>query len=247
MIPGLGTLLNTATVLVGGGLGLVAGDRIPERVRHTVVQALGLFTVVLGIKTALLPAIAGSVAPDLAIVLLALLGGTVLGAALDIDGALLRFGEVVQRRLTGSGPEADGGRSLALAFVSTSLLFCVGPLTILGAYNDGARGDLLLLGIKSALDGFAALAFTVSLGRGVLLSAASVAVVQGTLTAVAVLTRGALDTYLVAQALGVGGLLLVGIGMGLLDLPRPRVANMLPALLIAPLLAILVRRLGAPL
>ncbi|GAC1336899.1 MAG: DUF554 domain-containing protein [Candidatus Dormibacteria bacterium] len=246
MIPGLGTVLNTATILAGGGLGIAAGDRIPERVRHTVVQALGLFTVALGVRTALLPAVGHGPAPDLAIVLLSLLLGGVIGSVLDIDGRLSRFGDAVQRRLTRGAPTEAGG-TLAVAFVTTSLLFCVGPLTILGSFDDGARGDLLLLGIKSTLDGFAALAFTVSLGRGVLLSAVTVVVVQGSLTALAFVTRGALDTYLVTQALGAGGVILLGIGVVLLELRRLRMPDLLPALAVAPLLAALVRRFGLPL
>jgi len=247
MIPGLGTALNVATVLVGGGLGLAAGERIPARVSHTVVQVLGLFSIVLGVRTALLAAVSHGPAPDLAIVLLALLVGTVIGSWLDIDGVLARFGDAVERRLSGEAAPAETQGRLAVAFVTTSLLFCVGPLTILGSFNDGARGDLLLLGIKSTLDGFAALAFAMSLGRGVLLSALTVAVVQGALTALAVATRGALDTYLVTQALGAGGVLLVGIGVGLLELRRLRVAGMLPALVIAPLLAACIRYFGLPL
>ena len=103
---------------------------------------------------------------------------------------------------------------MARALVTTSLLFCVGPLTILGSFEDGARGDILLLGIKSALDGVAALAFGASLGAGVLLSAVTVLVVQGSLTAAAYLSRGVLDPVLTTAALGAGGLMLVAIGLG---------------------------------
>ena len=117
------------------------------------------------------------------------MAGTAIGSALDLDGPLQRFGGAVEARLGGAA--ADG--RMARALVTTSLLFCVGPLTILGSFEDGARGDILLLGIKSALDGVAALAFGASLGAGVLLSAVTVLVVQGSLTAAAYLTRGALD------------------------------------------------------
>ncbi len=135
---------------------------------------------------------------------------------------------------------------MAEALVTTSLLFCVGPLTILGAFEDGARGDILLLAIKSALDGVAALAFGASLGAGVLLSAVTVLVVQGSLTAAAYATRGALDPVLTTAALGTGGVLLLAIGIGLLDIRRSRVPDMLPALVVAPLLELAVRAWNIP-
>ena len=242
MIPGLGTLLNTATVLVGGTVGITAGRRIPARVSEGLVAILGLFTVVYGLHTALSPSFSGAAAPDLAVVLVALLAGTAVGAVVDLDGALHRLGAAVEARV---GRGRGDGR-MARALVTTSLLFCVGPLTILGSFEDGARGDILLLGIKSALDGVAALAFGASLGAGVLLSAGTVLVVQGSLTAAAYLTRGALDPVLTTAALGAGGVLLVAIGIGLLDLRRLRVADMLPALLLAPLVELAVRTWNIP-
>lgn len=242
MIPGLGTLLNTATILGGGGLGIAAGSRLPDRLREGLVATLGLFIVVYGVRTALAPAFPGSAAPDLTVVLLALLVGTAVGSLLDIDGLLRRFGDSVEARVGGGG----GDGRLSRALVTSSLLFCVGPLTILGSFDDGARGDILLLGIKSALDGVAALAFGASLGAGVLLSAVTVLVVQGSLTAAAYLTRGAVDPALVTAALGCGGVLLLAIGLGLLEVRRLRVADMLPVLIVAPLFEFAVRSWHIP-
>jgi uncharacterized protein len=243
VIVGAGTMLNVGTVLVGGTLGTLTGDRIPQRMRELAVQVLGLFVAVYGIKVATTRGFARAAPPDLAIVLIALLAGAALGSLLDVDGALLRLGAWAERRVTrGRDPEHGGGR-MARAFVATSLLFCVGPLTILGSFDDGARGDILLLGIKSTLDGIAALAFAVTLGPGVLLSIGTLVVVQGGLTAAAWAGRGAFDAYLVTQALGAGGFMLVAIGLGLLEIRRIRVADMLPALALAPLLAALSRHL----
>ena len=240
MIPGAGTLLNTATVLAGGTVGTLAGERIPARVRELVVQVLGVFTVVYGVKVATTPSLDNR-APDLAVVLIGMLAGSVVGALLDVDGRLLALGRRAERMLTrGRSAQGESGR-MAHAFVTTSLLFCVGPLTILGSIDDGARGDILLLGIKSTLDGIAALAFAATLGRGVLVSAATVALVQGGLTAAAWATRGSLDEYLFTQALGAGGLMLVAIGLGLLEIRRIRVADTLPALVMVPLIAALSR------
>jgi len=239
MIVGAGTLLNTGTVLAGGTVGMLAGDRIPVRMRELVVQVLGVFVAVYGTKVAITSTLHGQT-PDLAIVLIGLLAGTVAGSLLDLDGRLLAFGRWAERRIA-RGDRHESSGTMARAFVTTSLLFCVGPLTILGSFDDGARGDILLLGIKSTLDGIAALAFAATLGRGVLLSAATVLVVQGSLTAVAWAGRGGLDDYLIAQALGAGGLMLVALGLGLLDIRRIRVADMLPALLLVPALAALSR------
>jgi hypothetical protein len=226
-------------VLTGGVVGSVAGHRIPERLRELVVQVLGIFVVVYGVKVAITPSFHDS--PHLAIVLIGLLAGSAVGSLLDIDGALLRFGAWAERQLVRGG--GDTGR-VARALVTTTLLYCVGPLTILGTFDDGARGDILLLGIKSTLDGIASLAFAITLGRGVLLSAGSVLVVQGALTGVAWATRGAVDQFLVTQALGAGGLMLVAIGLGLLEIRRIRVADMLPGLVLAPLVAAMSRAFG---
>jgi len=210
-------------------------------VRDGLIMALGLFTTVYGVRTAITASF--NVAPDLAIVLLALVCGTAIGAALDLDGALKRFGARVEARVARGAPD---GR-MAQALVTTSLLFCVGPLTVLGCFEDGARGDILLLGIKSALDGVAALAFGATLGAGVLLSAVTVLVVQGALTAVAYLSRTLLDPFLISAALGAGGLMLVALGITLLQLRRLPVADMLPALVVAPLFELAVRSLHLPL
>jgi len=243
VITGAGTLLNAATVLVGGTVGTLAGERIPQRLRELAVQVLGLFVVVYGVKVATTRSFGGSAAPDLAIVLIGLLAGAAIGSLLDLDGRLLALGVWAERRVTRGRDLERGEGRMARAFVATSLLFCVGPLTILGSFDDGARGDILLLGIKSTLDGIAALAFAISLGPGVLLSVATILLVQGGLTAAAWASRGAIDAYLVTQALGAGGVMLVAIGLGLLDIRRIRVADMLPALAAAPLLAALSRQL----
>ncbi len=209
---------------------------------ESLITALGVFTLIYGVHTALSPAFSSVPAPDLAVVLFALLAGTAIGSVLDLDGLLQRFGGAVEARLGGTNPD---GR-MARAMVTTSLLFCVGPLTILGSFEDGARGDILLLDIKSALDGVAALAFGASLGAGVLLSAVTVLVVQGSLTAAAYLTRGVLDPVLTTAALGAGGFMLVAIAINVLEIRRLRVPDMLPALVLAPLFALAVRSLHIP-
>ncbi len=242
MFPGAGTALNCATVIVGGSIGLAAGQRIPVHLRDGLFGVLGLFTCIYGVKTAILPGFTDEPAPDLAIVLLAMIAGVAIGTLCRFHDGLEAFGRWVETRVSGGRRTDDHGR-IARAFVTTSLLFCVGPLTILGSFNDGSHGDILLLGIKASLDGVAAMAFAATLGGGVLLSAVSVFVVQGSITAVAYFQRNALDHHLVTQALGAGGLMLLAIGLGLLEIRRTRVADMLPALALAPLFAEIVRSL----
>ncbi|HLB75821.1 MAG TPA: DUF554 family protein, partial [Candidatus Dormibacteraeota bacterium] len=129
-------------------------------------------------------------------------------------------------------------------FVTTSLLFCVGPLTILGTFQDGAHGDISLLAIKSMLDGFAAMVFAATLGWGVLLSAVTVIVVQGALTLLAFLVHAGLSSAQTAELTGVGGVAVLGIALGLLEIKRIKVANLLPGLVLAPLLVAVLHTMG---
>jgi uncharacterized protein len=159
--------------------------------------------------------------------------GLVAGELLGIDGVLKCFGDGLERRFS------KGGSPVSRAFVTTSLLFCVGPLTILGSLQDGLTGDYRLLALKSALDFVAALSFASVLGWGVLLSAGTVLVVQGALTLSAGLPEGVLTETMILATTATGGVLILGLGLIILDLKEVRVANMLPALLVAPLLVAL--------
>ena len=165
--------------------------------------------------------------------LVSVIGGLVIGEALGIDGAFKRFGDSLQKRFS------KGESPVSRAFVTTSLLFCVGPLTVLGSLQDGLTGDYHLLALKSALDFIASLSFASVLGWGVLLSAVTVLVVQGTLTLSAGLLQGVVTEPMISAMTATGGVLIFGLGLVLLELKEVRVANMLPALLIAPLLVAL--------
>lgn len=232
-----GTLLNTLTVLVGGGLGALVGDRLPVRFREALFGALGLFTVLIGLLDAI------STKNPL-IVLGALLLGVLIGETLNIERGLERLGDWAQRRLTRShatDAAADAARApsrVGEAFVASSLVFCVGPLTILGALENGLNGDVTKLAIKATLDGFAALAFGATLGWGVMLSALTVFIVQGAISLAARAVAPALDANPAAlvELTATGGLLLMAIGLKLLRLRDLRVGNWLPALVVAPLL-----------
>ncbi len=229
-----GTLLNAATVLVGGLVGTAVGANLPERLRLNVMRGLGLFILVLGVRGAL-------ETRNVLVLLFAVLIGGIVGSALSLDARLNALGDALQRRFA-----ARGGR-VGEAFVTSSLVFCVGPLTFLGAIQNGLSGDARLLAVKSVLDGFAALAFAASLGWGVLLSVGTILVYQGGLAAGASLFANVLTDAMVQEMSAAGGLLIVGIGFRLLEIKDVRVADFLPAILAAPAIVASLAAFGIPL
>lgn len=240
MPPGAATLVNVATVLLGAGAGVLLGNRLPVRTRELVTDALGLVTLLIAATSALavddpgLAAEVGSSAPVL-IVLGALLVGGIAGSLLRLEQRVEGVGAWLQRRLAGGSGSAERRRFVE-GFVVSSLVFCTGPLTILGSLNDGLGngGDQLLL--KSVLDGFAAVAFAASFGWGVAASAVTVVVVQGTLTLLGLALGDVLPDAHLAAITAAGGLLLVGVALRLLRIREVPVADLLPALLVAPVL-----------
>ncbi len=220
---GVGTAINVVAVLVGGGIGTLVGARLPEGMRTTAMQAIGIVTLLVGVSNFL--EFDNPLVPLVSVVV-----GLVVGEVVGIEAGLKRFGDYLEKRFS------RGGSPVSRAFVTTSLLFCVGPLTIIGSFEDGLTGSYELLALKSALDGIAALAFASVLGWGVLLSAGTVLLVQGTLTLGASFIEPIVTEAMVAAATATGGVLIVGLGLMLLDLKEVRVANMLPALVFAPLL-----------
>jgi uncharacterized membrane protein YqgA involved in biofilm formation len=241
VFPAFGTLVNIAAVLVGSSLGLLLGHRLPSRTRETVTDALGLVTLLIAalaaaeVSSAALEATVGSSAPVL-IVLGALLLGGIAGSLLDIEARLEQFGDWLRARLSRRSPAGSDRTRFIEGFVTATLVFCVGPLTILGslAAGMGLGPDQLLL--KAALDGFASIAFAASFGVGVMASVIGLAVIQGTLTLVGFLIGEFLPAAHLAAITACGGLVLLGVGLRLLGVKRVPVANLLPALVVAPLL-----------
>ena len=276
-----GTFLNVSTVLLGGAVGAIVGERLPDRFRQTVMHAIGLMTLLIGFQMAL-----GT--RSAIIVLGSVVIGALLGEATKIDDALTAFGDWVEGQVlkarertrirgdmrgrredrdTGgeklsscqepsalkrelgaevlSGSGADPATAEVAArkeslfskgFVTAALVFCVGPMTILGSFQDGLTGVYDTLAVKSVLDGFTAIALASSLGWGVVFSSIVVLVYQGALTLGAVWAKPLLSDAVVLEMTAAGGLLIVGIGLNILGLMKIRVANMLPALIVAPLL-----------
>lgn len=238
-----GTVLNVSTVLLGGTVGALVGERLPDRFRETALHAIGLMTLLIGFQMAL-----GT--RSAIIVLGSVVIGALLGEAAGIDDGLKALGDWVEARVqeisaganraTVAGGRGKGESLFSKGFVTASLVFCVGPMTILGSFQDGLTGVYDTLAVKSVLDGFTAVALASSLGWGVVLSSAVVLVYQGALTLGAVWAKPLLSESVVTEMTAAGGLLIVGIGLNILGITKIRVANMLPALVIAPLLVALV-------
>jgi uncharacterized membrane protein YqgA involved in biofilm formation len=240
VIPGIGTLVNVATVLVGATLGVILGNRLPVRTRDVVTDALGLVTLLIAGTSAVavldpdLAHAVGSSAPML-IVLGSLLIGGIVGSLLRLESRVESFGGWLQGRLSGDTGSVERHRFIE-GFVTASLLFCTGPLTILGSLNDGLGNGADQLYLKAVLDGFAAIAFAASFGWGVAASALTVIVIQGSLTVVGLLLGDLLPAPHLAALTATGGLLLVGVALRLLRIREIPVADLLPALVVAPVL-----------
>lgn len=228
-----GTLLNLLTVLAGGLVGTLLGDRLPPRLRENVVAGVGLFVAVMGVKFAIDTA-------SLLYLLGAVLIGGIIGSLAGIERRLNELGAALQRRFATPGRTS----TIAEAFVTASIVFCVGPLTFLGAIRNGLTGDASLLAIKSVLDGFTAIAFAATLGWGVLLSLAVILIYQGGLAAGASVFASLLSDAQLREMNATGGLLLLGVGLKLLRLRDVQVADYLPAIVIAPLLVAIATAIG---
>lgn len=238
MFIGIGTVVNVATVLVGSVLGVLIGHRLSHRTRDLVTDAIGLVTLLIAILSALtvrdevLSTAVGDSAPVL-IVLGAMLIGGITGSLLRIEQRLEGFGTWLQHRFS-RGTDREG--LFVEGFVTASMVFCVGPLTVLGALSDGLGRGAEQLFLKAVLDGFAAIAFAASLGWGVAASAIVVLVIQGLLTVTGVLLGDFLPEAHVTALGATGGVMLIGVALRLLKLKQVAVADLLPALIVAPLL-----------
>lgn len=244
---GLGTLINMVAILFGSAVGVAIGSRLPERTRDLITSALGMVTLVVAalnvvaITDADWIADVGSAAP-LLIVLGSVVIGGVIGSLLRIESRLEGIGGWLQRRFSRTtGSEAR--QRFIEGFVDASLLFCIGPLAILGALSDGLGQGIDQLALKSTLDGVASVAFAASLGWGVAASAISVGIIQGIFTLLGVAVGAVVAASAIASITATGGILLIGVGLRLMRVTNLAVGDLLPALIVAPILTLIVTAL----
>lgn len=238
MFAGAGTVLNILTIIIGGALGVFIGAKISERLRNLVTDVLGCVTIISAadaLSTYWDVELQESMPKGwvILVVIFSLLIGALIGSALAIEDRLESIGNKLKSRFS-----KNGSSNFVEGFVSASLIFAIGPLAILGSISDGMGTGIDQLVLKSTLDGFAALAFAASLGWGVALSALPVGIYQFAWTAVGLFLGAILTNYQVAAMTAVGGILLIGISLRLLRIKQIAVGNLLPALAMAPLLAL---------
>lgn len=229
-----GTWINMGTVFLGGTVGWALGERFPARVRDAATLGVGLVTLVLGMQMALKT-------QNVLVLLLSVILGGAVGGLLGVSTALERGSQRVEKLFR--------GRPVAQAFLTASLLFCVGPMTLVGAIQDGLFGDWTILGAKAILDGISAAALAAALGPGVLPSLLVILVYQGGVTLIARLFAQALAGFnpqdpAVLELTAAGGAVVLAIGLSLLRLRDTKPADFLPALVLAPLFVLLFRALG---
>lgn len=241
-----GTILNIITVAIGSALGLLVGNRLPGRVQESVVTGLGLVTFFVGISNA-------GQTGNIIIPLVSIALGVIIGELLHIDAGLTRFGGWLQARFAGAGASAptDSAQMSArerfiTGFVTASLVFCIGPLTFVGSLQDGMGLSIgyQQLAIKSVLDGFASVAFAASFGVGVAFSIITILVLQGGLALAGSVLGEFMSITMINEMTATGGIILMGLALILLEIKRPRMANFLPALVIAPLIVAVAPLLG---
>jgi hypothetical protein len=221
-----GTFINVIAILIGSGIGLLFGSRLSDRFKSTMLSIMGIFTVTVGIQMFLKT-------ENMLIVLGALVLGAILGEWLKIEDWLKNFGIWIEKRISG-GSESTSGRFVR-GFLAASVLYCTGPMAVLGSISDGLSGDYLTLSIKSVLDGLLSIAFSSALGVGVAFSALPVFSYQGMITLLAAQLNAIVSPPMMNEMTATGGILLIGIGISsMLELKKIRVGNVIPALAIAP-------------
>lgn len=225
-----GTFINVITILLGGFIGLFLGNRFSERLRYSVIMALGLFTLAYGVRLFLQTG-------NALVVLASLLIGVLLGEWWQLENGLNTIAVWLEKKVNGkNGTAPDASMRFIRGFLTSSLLFCIGPMAILGSFQDGLTGDYSTLAIKAIMDGFAAIAFASSLGSGVLFSSLMILIYQGALSLLAGQLQFLMNEVVLAEISAVGGVMLLGIAISsLMEVKKVRVANMLPGFLLVPL------------
>ncbi len=234
-----GTFINVAVIIAGSLLGLLARNRIPEKIRQTLISAMGLFTLAYGVS------LFGQT-HNIFIPLFAMVLGTILGELLKIEEGLNGLGERIQQKLASWNPNLSGEpQRFVTGFVTASLLFCIGPMAILGSIQDGISGNFEMLAIKSLLDGIMSIAFASTLGVGVMFSALIVLIYQGSISLLSGWIGQGFSEAVVAEMTATGGVILIGIAISnMLQIKKIRTGSFLPALFLVVLIVLILNLLG---
>lgn len=221
-----GTIVNVIAIFLGCSVGFILKSKFPERIGKIIMQALGLASLLIGAQMALKT-------NNILLVIFSMAIGGIIGEMMGIEEGLERFGEKIRSRFKGG----TASERFVEGFVTASLLYCVGSMAIMGALKEGLSGNPDILYTKSLLDGLTSIAFTAAMGIGVLFSAIPVFLYQGGITLLARLIKDFLSPEVINEMTAVGGILILGIGFGLLEIKKIKVGNLLPAILVAALLA----------
>jgi uncharacterized protein len=228
----IGTLINSGAIVIGGVIGLLLGTRLNDKIKQTVMNGLGLFTFAYALSLFLKT-------QNALVVLGSLLVGILLGEWWKIEEGLGRLAEWLEKRFN-SKSSSEATDKFIKGFLASTLIFCIGPMAILGSIEDGLTGNINTLVVKSVMDGFAAMAFTSSLGVGVLFSAFMVLLYQGSITLLSAQVQAIAAPLMMTELTATGGVILMGLAVsGLLEIKKIRTASFLPALVIAPLIVFL--------
>ena len=223
-----GVIVNALAVIIGSGLGLLLRRGLPQKFTDGLMQALSLCVIVIGI-------LGLNVKVDSMAIILSIVLGSLIGIALNIDGAVRRLGETMDRRLKNTAP--DGGHTLGEGFVTATLLFCIGAMTVTGSLRSGLEGDHSILFAKSALDFITSILLTSAVGIGVMLSSLSVLIIQGGIVLLARLVAPLFTEPTIMSISCVGSVLILALGLNMLNITKFKPADMLPSLILAPFMS----------
>ena len=215
----LGTIANAAAVIVGGIIGLIFKNVIPEKTSEALLKTTGLAVIAIGISLM-------SAGENFTLLIISLIIGTIIGEGINIEGTLDKFGAYIESKIK------NKQSNIALGFVTCTLVYCVGSMAIVGSIQSGLTGNHEILFSKAVIDGITAVSFAATMGAGVILSGISVLVYQGLITMLASLMESLLSPGVVAEMTAIGGVIIMGIGLNFLIEKRMRVGNLLPAIFI---------------
>lgn len=232
---GLGTIVNVIAIIVGSCFGLFLRKGLPKKWQETIIHGIGLSVIVIGLQMALKSS-------NIIVVILSLVFGIVVGEIIDLENRLNQLGLFLGKKVSREKKLEDTGQkdesvsnAIAEGFVTATLMYCIGAMAIIGAINDGLRGDYSVLFAKSILDCIISIILTANIGIGVIFSAISVAVYQGSLTLLAGALAPFITDLLVTEISAIGGVMIVALGFNMMKITKIRIANMLPGILFVPI------------